>query len=355
MKLNKLIACVLSICMAFGMCFTALADSQLSGWLGNAFKYALESAAETPEEEPAPVPEPIPEPEPEPVDPIIEMPVTSVPVEVIVTPLFGWLSSAALYAFEYVATAQPEPTPIPEPEPAPEPIPTPAPMPEPVPQPVPPVIVMPTVPAFIIAPSQPFEPQLFGWLSSAALYAFEYIATAQPEPAPIPEPTPEPVPQPIPVPIATATPVPVPIATPTPEPTPEPTPTPVPGPTPVPIIPRTPVPTATPAPTPAPTPTPEPEGDPYIGKKFVAVSFTASGMTLDASMLGAEYSVKLLENGKAVLKIAGAELTDLVWTATADGAVIDYYGYAKINITFIGGEMIMDYMGAMSLTLQPES
>ena len=347
MKLNKLIACVLSICMAFGMCFTALADSQLSGWLGNAFKDALESAAETPEEEPAPapVPEPIPEPEPEPAPVAIEEPVSSGAAEGYETPLFNWLSSVALYAFDYVSATQPEPTPIPEPEPAPEPIPTPEPVPEPVPQPVPPVIVMPTVPAFIIVPSQPFEPQLFGWLSSAALYAFEYIVTAQPEPAP----------QPIPVPIATATPVPVPIATPTPEPTPEPTPTPVPGPTPVPIIPRTPVPTATPAPTPAPTPTPEPEGDPYIGKKFVAVSFTASGMTLDASMLGAEYSVKLLENGKAVLKIAGAELTDLVWTATVDGAVIDYYGYAKINITFLGGEMIMDYMGAMSLTLQPES
>ena len=84
-------------------------------------------------------------------------------------------------------------------------------------------------------------------------------------------------------------------------------------------------------------------------KKYVAKQFSMSGMTMDASMLGSEYSLYFRDDGTCDLSMSGVELPNVPWNWTDDTAlVIDYYGVEfPIVLTETGFDM--DYYGTMTL------
>ncbi|MDO4739133.1 MAG: leucine-rich repeat domain-containing protein [Eubacteriales bacterium] len=129
-----------------------------------------------------------------------------------------------------------------------------------------------------------------------------------------------------------------------------------------------PEPVATPAPAPVvPAPAPQaPAGGGEVDmharmeRKYVAKTYTAFGQTMDASMLGAEYSLLFRENGTCDFGIAGMVVPNLNWglqkVATGltevDAFVINYYG-TMFNAVLIDAGFDMDYYGTMTLHFVP--
>lgn len=86
--------------------------------------------------------------------------------------------------------------------------------------------------------------------------------------------------------------------------------------------------------------------------RYVCKSYTASGFTLNAATLGAEYAAVFHANGTVDFVLAGISLTGLPCTA-ADGAyVIDYYGNPLSCIPTDAG-FDMDYFGSMTMHFVP--
>lgn len=86
--------------------------------------------------------------------------------------------------------------------------------------------------------------------------------------------------------------------------------------------------------------------------RYVCKSYTASGFTLDAATLGAEYAAVFHANGTVDFVLAGIPLTGLPCTA-ADGAyVIDYYGNPLSCVPTDAG-FDMDYFGSMTMHFVP--
>lgn len=97
-----------------------------------------------------------------------------------------------------------------------------------------------------------------------------------------------------------------------------------------------------------------------LNRKFVAKTYTSFGQTMDASMLGAEYSMLFYENGTCDFGLAGMVVPNLPWglqkVATGltevDAFVINYYG-TMFNAVITDTGFDMDYYGTMTLHFVP--
>ena len=91
-----------------------------------------------------------------------------------------------------------------------------------------------------------------------------------------------------------------------------------------------------------------------LERKYVCVNAEVSGYTVDASMLGGEYSLTFHADGTVDFAIAGQEIAGLSWkngTVTtedgeADAFVVDYYGSA-LNAVLTDEGFDMNYFDAM--------
>ena len=98
----------------------------------------------------------------------------------------------------------------------------------------------------------------------------------------------------------------------------------------------------------------------YMGIKFVATTFTSYGTTMDASALGAEYSVLFRADGTCDFTMGGLAMPNLPWglqevamgLTKTDAFVINYYG---VNYNCIPTEtgFDMDFYGTMNLHFVP--
>ncbi len=97
------------------------------------------------------------------------------------------------------------------------------------------------------------------------------------------------------------------------------------------------------------------DGFDYLNTKFVCTEFSASGVTLDAATLGAEYAVFFREDNTADLTLADYVIANLPYTINEDGVyVINYYG-AFFNCTPTDTGFDIDYYGTMTLHCTPAS
>lgn len=97
-----------------------------------------------------------------------------------------------------------------------------------------------------------------------------------------------------------------------------------------------------------------------LERKFVATTYTSMGATMDASMLGTEYSVIFHENGTCDFTMAGMTMPNLPWGMQqvsvglnqVDAFVINYYGMA-FNAILTDTGFDLDYYGTMTLHFVP--
>lgn len=112
---------------------------------------------------------------------------------------------------------------------------------------------------------------------------------------------------------------------------------------------KVPVSIATPAPA-----APAATGDYRLETKYLAVTYTAAGYTLDASILGAEYSLVLHPNGQCDMTTAGMPMPTMTWTQNGDGSLtLDYMGALSYTAVLNGENLEVD-MGGMVLTYAPQ-
>ena len=97
-----------------------------------------------------------------------------------------------------------------------------------------------------------------------------------------------------------------------------------------------------------------------LERKFVAATYTSFGQTMDAAMLGGEYSMVFHENGSCDFSMAGMAMPNLPWgmqkvavgLEEKDAFVINYYG-AMFNAVLTETGFDMDYYGTMTLHFVP--
>lgn len=87
--------------------------------------------------------------------------------------------------------------------------------------------------------------------------------------------------------------------------------------------------------------------------RYVCVSASVEGVSVDASMLGGEHSVVLHGDGSADFVIAGVDVPGITWSPTAAGFELNYYGTPMEGLC-AGTGFDMDYYGAMLLHFEPE-
>ena len=91
----------------------------------------------------------------------------------------------------------------------------------------------------------------------------------------------------------------------------------------------------------------------YLNTKFVCTSYSASGVTLDSSTLGAEFGVIFHEDNTADLILAGYVMENLPYSITDEGVyAVNYYG-TFFNCTPTDAGFDMDYYGTMTLHCTP--
>lgn len=105
---------------------------------------------------------------------------------------------------------------------------------------------------------------------------------------------------------------------------------------------------------PAPAPAPAASGEYRTEVKYLAVTYTAAGYTLDASMLGAEYSLILHADGQCDIITGGMAMPTMTWVENGDGTLtLDYVG-AITYTAVLNGENIDVDMGGMVLSYAPQ-
>ena len=120
---------------------------------------------------------------------------------------------------------------------------------------------------------------------------------------------------------------------------------------PTPLITATPEPAKAPTPEPTPAVTPAPAAQEIrMEQTYVCVWYNVEGIRLDASTLGAPYSVCFHRDGTAEVTIAGQAIPDLTWKRDGDALVIDYLGNSLSCAPNPEG-FAMDYLGVMSLQM----
>ena len=116
---------------------------------------------------------------------------------------------------------------------------------------------------------------------------------------------------------------------------------------------------STPKPTdqPAPAPNAARGGDAHglAGRKFVAVTYIAGDLTMDAAMLGGEYAILLKEDGTAEFTMAGTTVPGYTWRAEDDRIVVCAYDY---DLMVISAEdentILLEYSGTFTLKMVGE-
>ncbi|MBR6766589.1 MAG: leucine-rich repeat domain-containing protein [Clostridia bacterium] len=117
-----------------------------------------------------------------------------------------------------------------------------------------------------------------------------------------------------------------------------------------------PAPEAIPESTPEPVVEPVPEAPAQGGMtevKYVCVSADMEGYTIDASMLGGEYSLVFHDGGAADFVVVGSALPGIMWEKLDSGNFqIDYYG-TKMEIVWTDTGFDMNYFDTMLLHFVP--
>lgn len=90
-----------------------------------------------------------------------------------------------------------------------------------------------------------------------------------------------------------------------------------------------------------------------IGIKFVALNATASGFTMDASMLGGEYAITFAENGDALFVMAGFEVPGLKWTADDTAFHMTYLDGTDMVFVATPEGFDLDFYGSMIIHFVP--
>ncbi|MDO5435017.1 MAG: hypothetical protein Q4G19_01460 [Clostridia bacterium] len=92
----------------------------------------------------------------------------------------------------------------------------------------------------------------------------------------------------------------------------------------------------------------------FVGVRYTASTYIAGGVSMDASVLGGEYSILLNADGSAVFTMAGMEMPGYTWKRSDERIEVDAYGTVVITMTpETDGSMTLDYMGAMTLIMVP--
>ena len=104
---------------------------------------------------------------------------------------------------------------------------------------------------------------------------------------------------------------------------------------------------ATPEPvaTQAPAPAAQPAGDLVMDAKYLARTYDAAGYTLDAAMLGAEYSITLHADGTCDFIVNGSGLPGMRWEKTEGGVHFDYMGALTYDAVLDGAVIKLDFGG----------
>ena len=92
-----------------------------------------------------------------------------------------------------------------------------------------------------------------------------------------------------------------------------------------------------------------------LGVKYVCVNADVSGFTMEASMLGGEYSMIFHEGGALDFVVVGSAMPGLTWTTLDSGNFsVDFYGN-KLEIIWTEAGFDMNYMDAMLMHFVPEA
>ena len=88
--------------------------------------------------------------------------------------------------------------------------------------------------------------------------------------------------------------------------------------------------------------------------KYVCVNADVSGYTMDASMLGGEYSMIFHEGGALDFVVVGSAMPGLTWTQLDSGNfMVDFYGN-KLEIVWTEAGFDMNYMDSMLMHFVPQ-
>lgn len=92
-----------------------------------------------------------------------------------------------------------------------------------------------------------------------------------------------------------------------------------------------------------------------IGTKYVGKTYTAGGVSMDASILGGEYAILLNADGTADFTMAGVQVSGYTWTQAGDNIAVDAFGTVLMTLTpQADGTLMMDYSGAFTLLMEPQ-
>lgn len=112
---------------------------------------------------------------------------------------------------------------------------------------------------------------------------------------------------------------------------------------------------AAPAAAPAPEQGAQSAQDGMLEVKYVCVNADVSGYTMDASMLGGEYSMIFHEGGALDFVVVGNPMPGLTWTKADSGNfMVDMYGNT-LEIVWTEEGFDMNYMDAMLMHFAPEA
>lgn len=93
----------------------------------------------------------------------------------------------------------------------------------------------------------------------------------------------------------------------------------------------------------------------FVGVKYVGKTYSAGGVSMDASVLGGEYAILLNADGSAVFTMAGMEMPGYSWKQAGDHVEVDAYGTVLMTLTQeADGSLLMDYSGAFTLVMVPQ-
>lgn len=96
------------------------------------------------------------------------------------------------------------------------------------------------------------------------------------------------------------------------------------------------------------------EGGPRMDVKYLAVTYTAAGYTMDASILGSEYFLTFHTGGQCSMVTGGMPMPTLTWLDNGDGTLtLDYMGALTYTAVMNGDSLDVD-LGGMVLTYAPQ-
>ena len=90
-----------------------------------------------------------------------------------------------------------------------------------------------------------------------------------------------------------------------------------------------------------------------LGRKYICVNADVSGYTMDASLLGGEYSMTFHANGTMDFVMVGTLIPNLSWTQGEGAYVIDYYG-TPLEATLTEEGFDLNYFDSMLMHFTAE-